>query len=184
MKDKLLSCVSIFDFLAMIVPGGLILALISHWLGYSWLVDPNGILNEFVAWGYISVLCYLIGLIHNTFMNLIGEGFRNNPNFIWKAARISKSSAVKCAEYKEHSFIYDCIHILHTIFTKAKTNIGTCLKKTEHKECNYNTTFILHQYYEAYYYGMKYPSHEPIAVMERQIVFIRNLLIPILVLEV
>lgn len=168
MKDKFLSSVSLFDLLAMVVPGGLILALISHWLGYSWEIDTKGISNEFIIWGYIFILSYLVGLMNNSLMNYIFRCFRNNPCCI-------------CKEFICGNNKYKTL-----LLKDLRNHIRSCIKKRKlrsekqkHFKCCYHRT-IIDKYYDAYYYGMKYPSHESIMVMERQVVLMRNLLFPLI----
>lgn len=82
MEKKFLSGLSLFDFLAMVIPGGLIIAIIGYLLGYKPFVINTDDSNGFFAYLIVLVASYLAGLVWNMIMDFFFSKFRNCPRLI------------------------------------------------------------------------------------------------------
>lgn len=82
MEHKFLSGVSVFDFLTMIVPGCLILAMGANFFGKIPLVIDMCEQCKFSGYIVILVSSYLLGLINNSLMDFMFKWFRNNSFYI------------------------------------------------------------------------------------------------------
>lgn len=159
MEHKFLSGVSVFDFLTMVVPGGLIMAIVGNCIGY----EPFYIsFSEPVRFaGYIAVLvaAYMIGIIYNSLMELIFNlvNFRNNKWGIWCAYRRIKKKICQ---------------------SKLWTLENLCILE----KCN--KANVLNGYYTAYYFVASNQINSSISIMECQVAFIRNMFLPILLMGV
>lgn len=74
MEHKFLSGVSIFDFLAMVIPGGVIIAFLGGCLEKVSFVINVCDKNAFTSYVILCVVAYLIGLIHNAIMDVLFIG--------------------------------------------------------------------------------------------------------------
>ena len=141
MEKKFLSGLSLFDFLAMVIPGGLIIAIIGYLLGYKPFVIDTDDSNGFFAYLIVLVASYLVGLVWNTIMYILFFKFRNCPRLI-------------------------------------KRMLNKIIK--EHRGKIYITDGeIKCTYYEAYYYVATHSINASISIMESQVAFIRNMVIPL-----
>lgn len=181
MEHKFLSGVSIFDFLTMIIPGGIIIAIIGEWLGYIPFVINVCDKSAFTSYIILCVVVYLIGLIHNAFMDfLFNWWFRNNAYYIQyfhiitsenKKENILTINAKGCYKY--------CILRDICIFIQAlKKECSFFDKKIFKVRKNNKNRNIRREYYRAYYYITNHSINSSISIMECQVTFIRNMLIP------
>lgn len=122
------------------------------------------------------ILAYLVGLINNSFSDLIFNFFfRNNAYCIRHAFLKVKRST--CYPYnrilssmKIHKMkiirIYEVCCLRHK---RKKSYIKNKIEKRK----------IICEYYRAYYYVAKNSNNSSISIMECQVVFIRNILLPL-----
>ena len=78
MKD-IVSKFSLYDILAMIVPGGTILLYISLSLLENTLIFDVSKAHASITWAIILIVSYLLGLINQYITSQIWKSFRNNP---------------------------------------------------------------------------------------------------------
>ena len=156
-----MSGVSLFDFLAMVIPGGLILAIVGNCLGYTPFVIESTEGNKFIVYTILLVASYLVGIVYNALMELIYDGFRNNPQCIADALR-----QVLC----ETSARYR---------VALKNMFGDWVLQTHIKHVKADGV-LKNLYYEAYYYVANHSINSSITIMESQVAFMRNMLPPVL----
>lgn len=153
--DNYISKFTFFDIMAMLIPGGVIIAMIALSLGYKLSCNTEDNINTILVITYIFVLCYLVGLVHNTIMDYIGNKihFRNNPRRIY--------TTLKKFQDRDYSYL------------KELTKDIIKSKEEQH---------ILDKYYEAYYYVERHSNNNHIHIIETQVIFIRNMLLPLFLL--
>lgn len=157
MEHKFLSGVSVFDFLTMVIPGGLILAMGANFLGEIPLVIDLCEKCKF-SW-YIVILVssyYLLGLINNTLMDFVFKWFRNNPFYI-------------LTQYQKICATLPNIGVLGQL--NMPSNIEVIVKKNE------EGNKIISGYYMAYYFVATKQINSSISIMECQVAFVRNLIL-------
>lgn len=83
MKD-FVSKLSLYDILAMLIPGGMIFLFIALTLGNKWDIDKDKI-NPVLGWAIALVIAYLIGLVNHVITSVIWKPFRNCPMMIQRS---------------------------------------------------------------------------------------------------
>lgn len=180
MEHKFLSGVSIFDFLAMVIPGGVIIAFLGGCLEKVPFVINVCDKNAFTSYIILCVIAYLIGLIHNAFMDfLFNWWFRNNAYYIQYFHIITTGNKERniVTAYKKCYCKY-CIIRSICIFIKAIKKCSLCGEKTSKVRKTNKNRNIRREYYRAYYYISNHSINSSISIMECQVTFIRNMLIP------
>lgn len=195
---ELVSKLSLYDILAMVIPGGLIL----------WCISLSGcrllqITDKALFWIVSLVFSYLIGLINHMLTSYIWLCFRNNKKMINEAKRrylddIGKIKYMKqqpaCCLFK-YLFILLMIYLLYMAISKVNVAnhhiislicfVVTALLVYVIIQDKINPTHInlttIDDYYKAYYNAMQYRYSDDIPIMESQVAFIQNLTIPIIV---
>ena len=81
MKD-IVSKFSLYDILAIIVPGGTMLLYISLSLLGATLVFDSTVSSNGIAWIIILITSYLLGLLNMCFTNYLFSSFRNNSGML------------------------------------------------------------------------------------------------------
>ncbi len=71
--------ISLFDTLAMMIPGGATLAIIISCFDYNLQMGKSIEIEEWIIYTIILVSCYLLGNIVNVIMDIIWYPIRNNP---------------------------------------------------------------------------------------------------------
>jgi len=150
--DNYISKFTFFDIMAMLIPGGVIIAMITLSLDYKLNCNTEDNINTILGITYIFALCYLVGLVHNTIMDYIGNKIlsRNSPKRIYAALK----------KFQDKNYCY----------LKELTKDIIKLKDEQH---------ILDKYYEAYYYVERHSNNNHIHIIETQVIFIRNMLLPL-----
>lgn len=136
----------------MIIPGAFVLIVISDRLLNVSFEEVASKDIAFLIYFILFTLAYLIGLINNKIADLIfNSWFRNN----WYS--------ICCGYNSSH---------------KIKLLLGLIIHRIRIEEQEKRK--LLRVYYKAYYYVTYHPINSSIGVMEQQVAFIRNMLIPIL----
>lgn len=76
------SKLTLYDILAMVVPGGVMLMLLLRLFGYSWVVDER-VISPTLCVAVFIVVSYIIGILNHYLTKYIWRGFRNNPHFLF-----------------------------------------------------------------------------------------------------
>lgn len=187
--------ISIFDTLAMMIPGGATLAIIISCFDYNLQMGKSIEIEEWIIYTIILVSCYLLGNIVNVIMDIIWYPIRNNPMFL----RISKH-IYKCSLQVNDSY-YLCRNLVLLVFTTGIIVIETMALYC--KQCFefISIVFVLFlfivwfvrqfkdkqrlvKYYEQYYYVAKNSTNNNISIIEAQIAFMRNMLFPLIMFSI
>lgn len=168
MKD-IVSKFSLYDILAMVIPGGLIIAILGNYCGFIPFVIETEKHNAFFVYSILFTGCYIVGLIYNHIIELLCKGIRNNP-FSIKYARFLIRKDLKKIPKKYYK------NNIHRFLWVVRMYIKCLCPKFRHK---YN--HIINQYYIAYYYTMTQTT-STISIMESQVSFLRNMFLPILLI--
>lgn len=81
MKD-FVAKISLYDILAMLIPGGTIFLFLSLTLGYKLKMDKE-LIDPILGWVIALVLSYLLGIINHVYTLNLWKCFRNNPEMIF-----------------------------------------------------------------------------------------------------
>lgn len=95
--DKFTSKLSLYDILAMVIPGGAILLSLSLLFDGTWKMDTTFVSDE-VAYCIVIVLSYIVGLANHVFSCHVWKMFRNNPLLLDKTFE----EAVKHPNFNPH----------------------------------------------------------------------------------
>lgn len=202
---SVVSKLSLYDILAMVIPGGTILLFLSSIMGFDLTFEHASVHSTFI-WIAVFVLSYLLGLINHVLTAVIWSSFRNNIEVI---------NQVKENGYSEYHNAMRRRYIFMAILIIACALINACLSKCsipisewiENNGCNaccffallsflfifalllcpkenYTTSkeSALEGYYKAYYAVAKNRYSDDIFIMEGQVAFIQNMLFPICLL--
>lgn len=183
--DSLASKLSLYDILAMIIPGWLLLSFFLT----IFVIDDYPIFNIcltdhtcFIYLVYITgdiylkifvtlILSYIIGLIWNMFMNVIFAGFRNDY-FSIKRSWISM--------YIFNNNYYHNKNIINNFIEAHRVLLLIYNYLFTHKISYYNPLLryiIIDLYYSSYYHALKNKFSNDIPILEGQVVFLRNIII-------
>lgn len=189
MEHKFLSGVSVFDFLTMVVPGGLILAMGANFFGEIPLVIDLCEKCKFSGYIVILVSSYLLGLINNSFMDFMFKWFRNNPFYIQIQYMRIYNTLPNKGVLGQLNMLSDIIKIergksitesLRSLICSFKTMIYKTFEFKSYEDRNK----ILTGYYKAYYFVAANQINSSISIMECQVAFVRNLILLILLMGV
>lgn len=194
MKD-IVSKFSLYDILAMVIPGGAILWGISL-SGYRFFQ----ITDKALFWIVSLVFSYLIGLINHMLTSYIWSCFRNNSAMINEAKQYVynynkmaslKQSPIYCTIILGNLLVLLMIYLLYEVIFRIDVIqhyhiialicfivTTLCLYILIHN--NQDQVVVDKKYYKAYYYVLKNRYSNDIPIMESQVAFIQNMLIPIL----
>lgn len=181
---------SIFDTLAMMIPGGVTLATLISLLGYQFQLNESIPIEKWIIYTAILFFCYLLGNIVNAIMDIIWYPIRNNPLFL----KISKH-IYDCSLRPSDSY-YICRNLflfvistgiigITTMSLYCKPYIGFILiiavlflllvwiiRQTYDKQS-------IEEYYKQYYFVTINSINNNISIVESQISFMRNMLFPL-----
>lgn len=85
--NNLLSKFSLYDSIAMVIPGFTILLFLTSLLGYTWNYY-SCMVNPAVFWIVAIALSYIIGLVNESFCRKLWSGLRNNVSNINKQLKV------------------------------------------------------------------------------------------------
>lgn len=185
----MISKLSLYDFFAMIIPGGIIMAaicpLLRFEIPYHLEVVCNvgyvTVENELPAWSwpFMIVIAYFVGLINNWISDGVFRSIRNDKrmidnqllrvvelNGIIHLARFGGNKYVKSKE-DEVRLIFVVLYLLKKVFLS--------LSGFKHQIKNHI------DYYMVYYILAQHKLLGSIPTLEAQVVLIRNCLIPLFV---
>ena len=187
--------VSLFDTLAMMIPGGATLAILISCFGYHLQTDRSIEIEEWIIYTIILVACYLLGNIINGIMDIIWYPIRNNPIFLKASEDIYESSLQANDSY------YLCRNLVLLVISTGIIVIETMALYC--KQCFEFTSIVfvlflfiawfvrqikdkqkLVKYYEQYYYVAKNSTNNNISIIEAQIAFMRNMLFPLIIFSI
>ena len=126
---EIVSKFSLYDILAMVIPGGTILLFVSlHILGNTLIFDTSKA-SAGITWTIILIVSYLLGLINQCITNQLWKSFRNNPYLLKyaldNAIRKSPECCSKLANIKCYDIDSDLIcEICYTAFKYICLIIG------------------------------------------------------------
>ncbi|KGN91753.1 hypothetical protein [Porphyromonas canoris] len=181
---------SAYDFLAVLIPGGIILSSIIYSPYFKNLIrtstEKSGDSPEWLRYTLLFILAYLLGLIWKMFMDWVFKDFRNNIKHIEISYEksIGKEMKYRYAYLKKHNN------------DSGKNPISNAKKE---RFCNLKEIYmkaykadkdenkaIERKYYHSYYYLQKEGGLGSVPIIERQIAFVRNILliIPLLITSV
>lgn len=177
--NNFINKINLYEFLSIFIPGAAICMEIIFLFLADWQLNELSHYNAEVAHTIIFiVIAYLIGLIHHSFMDIVWDGcnLRNNPKVIY-CIKLYGS----IVDYLKH-------HWTSTTQNDKTSNscfIAKCFRISSHffrnifqkKDKDFVQATIT-QYYSAYYYVIT-KHNEVICALERQVAFIRNMLLPI-----
>lgn len=184
--------ISLYDVLAMLIPGGIIYIFFLLSLGYNLTFDEFQI-DTALGWFIALVLSYLLGLINQTITSIMWKPFRNNPNMIKYASDISEHRQRPYTSF----FVYLCPIIIIALFILGFWHneivvlaivpffifcivcfklVFSCTLYQEIQDKNEEK--LLNGYLEKYYYVMTHTYRNDISIIEGQIAFMQSLLIP------
>lgn len=79
---NIISKFSLYDIIAMVIPGFTILLFITSILGYQWTIN-DGMVNSTIFWIVAATLSYCLGIINKVISKQLWTGLRNNPHIIY-----------------------------------------------------------------------------------------------------
>lgn len=189
----MISKLSLFDFFAMLIPGGIIMATICPYLNCVMPICTEELCccckvivdDEFPAWMWLvlTVVAYLIGLINNWIADGAFRIFRNDRRMIDnELLRVVRSNGVihldkfggnRYVNSKESSLCLIC-----AVQLSFKNVIRGFCPDCKHQHRNHV------EYYKAYYCLSRHNLLGGVSIIEAQVALIRNCLIPILLFTV
>lgn len=199
MKD-LVSKISLYDIVSMIIPGGAIFLYFSLLLGNEWQFDSFKI-DTALAWMIALVISYLLGLINHVCTAFAWQRlkFRNNPQMIL-AAKVGIYLypqgccclvgifsiiifLVVVVEYFRLGWDFDnllvflpfAIYAVMTVLEIFRNN-----RQVVNNKINIQSRNLLDCYYRAYYYVVRNRYDNDILIMEGQVAFMQNMILPAL----
>lgn len=213
--NNLLSKFSLYDLIAMVIPGFTILLFLSSLLGHKWNYC-SCVTNSMVFWIVVIALSYIIGLVNEFLCRNLWSGVRNNVSIINKQLKViidEIGEAKYLPKYNTNIKDYSCCSCMCLTSILGMAIIGIlevvaekilCISSCR---CYYNNLFILllyfgilkgiafiinhfhdkksqskkllDHYYEAYYYVQKSTYNNTFSIIEGQVAFLQNMLIPI-----
>lgn len=181
MEKKFLSGLSLFDFLAMVIPGGLFLAILGNCTGYIPFVIDETQYNKFFIYTIILITSYLVGIIHNQLIELITITCRNNP-------KCTTSALIQIARKTRQQYLSTLqmlpINKYHFASSPQKKHCFCCFFTCKKKMSQETRIYLKSKYYEAYYYVATHSINSSISVMESQVAFMRNMFVPVLIITI
>lgn len=192
MKD-FASRLNLYETLSMLIPGSTLLFVLSSKYDnridfYNLLDFSKARVDETVARVTIFlVLAYFIGLLHHSLMNWVFSGLRNNKRMIeYSLRKLETKTQYKNLDkvfggaYKietpTNSAWYDC-PLIALLVQGINVIWSSLCHMLQMKGCKSST--LTDRYYDAYYYVFSKNWGGSIGHIERQVMGIRNMLIPL-----
>lgn len=208
---EIFSRLSLYDILAMLIPGGTILTFIALSWNFELYFDTSKVAPT-LAWTIMLTLAYLIGIVNHIVTSVLWSPFRNNLEMINEAGKVV--DGVK-GEKSNRVLVYYCIALLITMialicwfFCCCKWNDCACWifvvlglymiimvislfknrrkdsnkKKEDEKEKEKEKEKLMDAYYRSYYFALKNSYSNDIPRMEGQVAFMQSMIIPLLLL--
>lgn len=199
--------ISLYDILAMLIPGGAIYIFLLLTLGIGLNIDENKI-DPTLGWIASLAISYLLGLINHTITSCLWLPFRNNYQMIkWANVKYGKTKYISKDIDKSKSpcrlyctYLACCVGIAICAFVVNKVNreislpilltilcviiLFFCLI-VSHKFCTKGSDQDGKEdkenvrYYEKYYYVATHSYRKDVSIIEGQVAFMQSLLIPL-----
>ena len=148
------SKLSLYDFLAILLSGFLILALFLPNIGLE-------VCNDKVSVLFIAGASYLLGLIYVRILEFVLGKCCKKKEFCMLKFFIKTAF---CRNYENA-----IVHYKNSVFTVNENNVECVENEEESKN--------MQEYYNAYYSIMDKPCYSNIAILESQYAFLRNILL-------
>ena len=159
------SCsISLYDMIAMIVPGSVIECAVLHLNG----VDAYQANESVIFWVTFLILAYLIGIVDELLSGMFFSPIRNNQYLLADLENNQWSS--RCLFSKIKFFTFCVAQQIADEFTRL-------FKSTDSGK---NSSLSVKKYYTAYYFAQSHRIGEHIGIMEAQLAFMRNMVIPLI----
>ena len=211
---NIISKFSLYDLVAMVIPGFTILLFITSFLEQA-SINAQMNINPTALWIIAITLSYILGVINELISKQVWGGLRNNVNMINAQlkkikdeigtsynlpAYNTKLESPSTLQFFCYTFMY-CTAILGILFgfvrainfsiemnhpdTIALTTLALLFLlyyiplKINHLICNNQIKEITNTYYNSYYFVMKGQHVSGISIIESQVAFLQNMLIPV-----
>lgn len=92
--NNLLSKISLYDILSMVIPGGTILLFLSLSAGYNWKMNGDFV-DSLIFYFIVVSLAYIIGIVNHVISSEMWKSLRNNPVLIRKGLEQLKNETGK-----------------------------------------------------------------------------------------
>lgn len=160
METTVLQKMSLYDILSQLIPGWVLVMEICYWLPLS-IVDVPIAIKE--------ILCVIVGYVVGLVLHTMSE-------WVWNHLRC------KCKYWKARNNEKSIVQETNTDMPKSKMPfVCTMIPKEWENSVEQHLNDILDKYYEAYYYVCTIKQHGGvISALERQIAFVRAMIIPLL----
>lgn len=134
---ELVSKLSLYDILAMVIPGGAILIYLNTVIGNTLIFDKTKA-EPAITWIISFVVSYIFGIINQTLTSKIWKPFRNNPKMLYASlsAVVVKNNMCKCSKLW---------YVKHSVDNQGKI-AGKDGTDNEHDKCNFDFCYIIFKY--------------------------------------
>lgn len=185
--EKFLSKLNLYELLTMLIPGSVLLFVLSRHFDTMSIINMSGYNMSFICSIAWIIGAYLIGLVHDSITDWWWKPFRNNPIVItFAATKVSKTTRLKDIQAKSGCLccLLSCpcflirglamlIIVCLSPLLRLLHCLCPCLKPDENTE-------ILNRYYMAYYYAEQHRPNASYGNVEYQVAFCRNMLVPLI----
>lgn len=203
--NNLLSKLSLYDILSMVIPGGTILLFLSLYAGYNWKMN-DGFVDSLIFYFIVVSLAYIIGIVNHVVSFEMWKIFRNNPELICKGLELLEDETGKNISTQYIRNTIECICIKYIVKVPMIVLFGIapvlCILKTLQCCCVFwiglilllimiivlvslsnaakkTNQSLLSKYYDAYYDLEVKGKLGAISTIEGQIAFIESMAIPL-----
>lgn len=161
------SKLTLYDLLAMLVPGWLLVVCFEHYFAYQ-LQRSIATYDLITVTSLKIILSYVIGLVWNSLMDFLFRFVRNDIGMI-RHAFIEKNG-MECGIKRFLYILKVSVLLLSKIFRCSKRSVIDGL--------------YLRAYYESYYYVMKNTYTNAIPVLEGQVAMLRNVVLIVFIFDI
>lgn len=206
--DKFVSKLSLYDILAMVIPGGTILLFLSLCLGYQNFCIHESKFPQWLSFTVICIASYLIGLVNHIITSFFWGDFSKNSfymdvhiaHLICQQKKLCIASKWLRKNYKNVRTIIPLLYVI-VILVFAICNIVPCLNTLRNfsspwivSMCVFMAVFFIlacAKHFKSlqnlriqnkcaqYYYVLKNRYSDDIPIIEGQIAFIQNMMFPL-----
>lgn len=199
MKKEIVSKISLYDILAMFIPGGTLFVFIllvqEHELQFN-----NYKIDSVLSWIIVLIASYLLGLINHCCTSLMWKRLRNNPIMILYASSKEEDympcigsispylvfilvtisiTTIQTNGCSKYMIIFLPFLVYSILYIKLLYSIPSSIKKVKEEMTKEKKEDLLSAYYEAYYHVAIHRYSNDIFIMEGQVAFMQNMLLPL-----
>lgn len=189
MKD-FVSKISLYDILAMLIPGGTIFLFLSLTLGNKLEINQS-VIDPVLGWTIAIVLSYLLGIINHVCTAIVWYFFRNDPSLIISVKNNEEYIPLSIVCISIFLMILAIVGFLNLSWAILLPLILYCFvflvvmfkafsNDKKMKTIENGKKDIQDLYYKAYYYVAKHRYNDDIFIMEGQVAFMQNMIFPLL----